>query len=314
VQSSSRAEASRSDEEELSDKDSSNVEKNRTLKSLRSHGKSDDPDSVLYIEDDKQSAGIFAVQISKERFEDPEIKAAMCVEMESWKTYGVYREVPDSGQKTLSTRWVVTKKPQGYKARLVVRGFEECLTEHVDSPTGDKCSTRIVTSLCKAYNWKVETIDIKAAFLQSQELDRTVYLRPPKNLKKAGVIWVLEKPAYGLNDSPRNWYNSLKDFLLSLGCSVSKYDKGLFYKRSKGKLIGMLLLHVDDFLVCGNSEFKESVLKKITQKYTVSKHSSGSFKYIGVNISQEDDFITMDQYDYSNNVKIFGDVDPSLTQ
>ena len=118
------------------------------------------------------------------------------------------------------------------------------------------------------------------------------------------MIWVLEKPAYGLNDSPRNWYNSLKEFLLSLGCSVSKYDKGLFYRRAKGKLIGMLLLHVDDFLVCGNSEFRESILKKTTQKYEVSMYTAGSFKYIGVNISQCKDYITMDQYDYSKNVKI----------
>ena len=109
---------------------------------------SEDPDSVMYIEDNHQSAGVFTVQISKERFEDPDIMEAMSAEMKSWKNYGVYREVPDSGQKTLSTRWVVTKKPTGYKARLVICGFEECLTEHVDSPTGDKCSTRIVISLC----------------------------------------------------------------------------------------------------------------------------------------------------------------------
>ena len=60
-------------------------------------------------------------------------------------------------------------------------------------------------SLAKAYNWKTETMDVKAAFLQSKKLDRAVYVKPPKNLKKAGVIWQLEKPAYGLNDSPRNW-------------------------------------------------------------------------------------------------------------
>ena len=61
---------------------------------------------------------------------------------------------------------------------------------------------------------------------------------------------------------------------------------------------------MDDFLVCGNSEFRDSVLKKITQKYEVSKYTTGSFKYIGVNISQCKDYITMDQYDYSKNVKI----------
>ncbi len=147
-------------------------------------------------------------------------------------------------------------------------------------------------------------MDIKAAFLQSQELDRTVYVKPPKNLKKVGVIWQLEKPAYGLNDSPRNWYNSLKDFLVSLDCSVCRYDPGLFYKHEQGKLIGMILLHVDDFLVSGNRHFKDSVVKEIMKKYDVSKHTAGTFKYIGMNIKQCNEFITIDQADYCKNVKI----------
>ena len=266
--------------------------------------KNAEPDSsVMYFEDNHQTCEVFAVHISKERYDEPEIKAAMKAELDSWKKYGVYKEISDSGQKTVSTRWVVTKKGNGYKARLVIRGFEEGLLEHVDSPTSDKCSVRIMLSLAKGYNWKIETMDVKAAFLQSKELDRVVYVKPPRNLKKAGVIWQLEKPAYGLNDSPRNWYNSLKEFLLSLGCVVSKYDPGLFYKREKGKLAGMILLHVDDFLVCGNGSFKE-VIKSIMRKYDIHKNIGGSFKYVGVNISQCNDYITMDQFDYCKNVSI----------
>ena len=106
----------------------------------------------------------------------------------------------------------------------MVWGYEEHLEKHVDSPTEDKCSTKIMIALSKAHSWKVESIDIKSAFLQSQRLDRVVFVKPPRNLKKVGVIWQLEKPAYGLNDSPRNWYNSLREFLLSIGCVVCRYD------------------------------------------------------------------------------------------
>ena len=76
-------------------------------------------------------------------YEEPEIKDAMKAELDSWKKYGVFNEFSDSGQKTVSTRWVVTKKGHGYKARLVIRGFEEGLLEHVDSPTSGKCSVWI---------------------------------------------------------------------------------------------------------------------------------------------------------------------------
>ena len=269
--------------------------------------KNEDADiNVLYLEDQYQSAIINAINVPKEQFNDPAIKKAMDAELSAWKKYGVYKEVADTGQKTVSTRWVVTKKPKGiYKARLVVRGFEEQLEKHVDSPTGDKCSTKIMMALSKAHNWKVESIDIKSAFLQSQQLDRVVFVKPPRNLKKVGVIWQLEKPAYGLNDSPRNWYNSLREFLLSIGCVVCQYDPGLFYFRKNNKLMGILLLHVDDFLIGGNLIFKKEVMSKVFEKYEVSNHvSSSTFKYIGMNISQDEKFVTVEQFDYAENVKI----------
>ena len=48
---------------------------------------------------------------------------------ESWKKNEVYERVRDIGQKSISTRWIVTDKVvKGEvicKARLVARGFEE---------------------------------------------------------------------------------------------------------------------------------------------------------------------------------------------
>ena len=274
--------------------------------SVGSEEREDPTEYIMYIEDEYQDGLVHAVSVTKDRFNEPEIVKAMEAEMDVWKKYGVYKEVKDTGQKTVSTRWVVTQKGKGlYKARLVVRGFEEELDMKVDSPTGDKCSSRIMMILSIAMNWKLESIDIKAAFLQSQSLDRVVFVRPPRNLKKVGVIWQLEKPAYGLDDSPRNWYNSLRQFMLSTGCSVCKYDPALFYYQVNSKLIGMLSLHVDDFLFSGTEKFKSEVVKKIMKNYDISSHvSSASFKYIGMNICQLKDCITLDQFDYAETVKI----------
>ncbi|KAL5272394.1 hypothetical protein ACHWQZ_G000556 [Mnemiopsis leidyi] len=172
---------------------------------------------------------------------------------------------------------------------------ENCVVHKRDTP-------RPKSSLLTATDFnEVVSMDIKQ--LSTGDLMLHFIDLFSRNLKKAGVIWQLEKPAYGLNDSPRNWYNSLKEFLLSLGCVVSKYDPGLFYKREKGKLTGMILLHVDDFLVCGNGSFK-GVIKSIMKKYDIHKNIGGSFKYVGVNISQCNDYITMDQFDYCKNVSI----------
>ena len=55
---------------------------------------------------------------------------------------------PDQGQKSLSTRWVITEKPlsdgqKGVKARLVVRGFEGDDKVQAASPIPSKSTLRI---------------------------------------------------------------------------------------------------------------------------------------------------------------------------
>ena len=58
--------------------------------------------------------------------------------------------------------------------------------------------------------WSVNSIDIKAAFLQSESIGRDVFLIPPAEAKcDKDVLWKLEKCVYGLNDAARNWYFTL---------------------------------------------------------------------------------------------------------
>ena len=56
---------------------------------------------------------------------DKDITMAKENEFDKLAQFGTYEEVVNSGQKTLSTRWVITTKDRNSKARLVVRGFEE---------------------------------------------------------------------------------------------------------------------------------------------------------------------------------------------
>ena len=49
-------------------------------------------------------------------------------------------------------------------------------------------------------DFKLRSIDIRAAFLQARELNRDVFLMPPKDIRKEGYVWKLKKPLFGLND------------------------------------------------------------------------------------------------------------------
>ena len=89
--------------------------------------------------------------------------------MSFWKVNGVYKEVKNQGQSTVSTRWVPSEKisPTGetkLKERLVIKGYEE--KEHIqaDSPTVSKEVLRIFFSVIASKDWSCNSMDIKAAF------------------------------------------------------------------------------------------------------------------------------------------------------
>ena len=53
-------------------------------------------------------------------------------------------------------------------------------------------------------------IDIRAAFLQAKQLEREVFLEPPKDIKKEKIIWTLKKPLSGLSDASRRFWLRVK--------------------------------------------------------------------------------------------------------
>ena len=54
-----------------------------------------------------------------------ELPDAKLKELEKWKRFDVYNEVPDNEQNTISVRWVCTTKDGKVKARVCARGFED---------------------------------------------------------------------------------------------------------------------------------------------------------------------------------------------
>ena len=98
----------------------------------------------------------------------------------------------------------ITENEETVKARLVVRGFEEEDKIQSDSPTAAKSTLRLAMAIAASKGWSSETIDIKAAFLQGKQIEREIFVMPPKEIKEDGIIWKLNKTAYGLEDASRN--------------------------------------------------------------------------------------------------------------
>ena len=60
---------------------------------------------------------------------------------------------------------------------------------------------KLFFSVAANEDFRLRSIYIRGAFLQAKDLDRDVYLMPPKDVRKEGYIWKLKKPLYGLNDA-----------------------------------------------------------------------------------------------------------------
>lgn len=231
-------------------------------------------------------------------------------EIQKWKDLNTFEEVPNSGQKCISTRWVCTRKVKGgqvvHKARLVARGFEEDVSAlKTDSPTCSKESFRILLAIVAANSWKLHSLDVKSAFLQGIPINREVYIKPPKEANAAGV-WKMLKCPYGLADSGRHWYLKVQQVFLDLGVVQSKLDQALFMWYNDGSLSGIMACHVDDFIFGGTKTYHETVITRIRSLFIVGLEENTSMKYLGLQINQDSEGIHVSTKSYGMSLAQFG--------
>ena len=160
----------------------------------------------------------------------PECIAAKEKELQNWKDFSVYREVEDVGQECINTNWLLVRKDIGIKARLCLRGDKEPGVHDIctDSPTVNKINIKLFYLIALARGWRIQTADVKAAFLQGSTLERDVFVRPPVEARVPGVLWQMIKRAYGLVDASRGFYLELEKTLFNVGCELSRYDPAMY--------------------------------------------------------------------------------------
>ena len=145
-------------------------------------------------------------------------------------------------------------------------------------------------------------MDIKTAFLQSKELDRLVFLDPPKEANvPPGYIWKFSKCVYGLTDASRSRYLTLKEELLKSGAVVSKYDQAIFIWYFGNKLYGIIATHVDDFCFAGSEVFQTRVMDMFCHEFKIKSEEVAEFQYIGLTIKKNSDDVKLGQNEYKKN-------------
>ena len=263
------------------------------------------------LDDHETTLPVYITQIPRNKQNTEECIIAKQTELKKLVSFDVFEEVPNTGQNCISTRWVLWPKGDEIRARLVARGFEEGLTENIDSPTVGKTAVRVFLALSASKHWTNKTTDIKSAFLQGNPIDRDVFITPPKEADVSeGHVWKLKRCLYGLNDAARKFYDSVVMELKQLGCVQSKCDPALFYYKKNSQLCGLLVSHIDDFLHAGNGIFDSEIMDKLRNRFVAGKLVDSDFSYVGFRIIQDSQGITLDQSDYVNKLNA-GSIEPS---
>ena len=233
-------------------------------------------------------------------------------EIDSWAENDVYDLVdirklsPRDKCNFVTGRWVLNIKRgrdgtfEKCKARWVLRGFQDKqkFEQQTDSPAASRPGFRMACQLAANKSWNLFHMDSKTAFLQGRKYDNTrnIICALPKEAGHPPYMAAkMKKPAYGLNDAPRRWFNVVDGSLRHYGCEPTRGDRCTYvmysqaaYKpnsssdkdpciassphcgvleklldpfngnKAKGRQpCGFICLHVDGLFMAGNEEFEK---------------------------------------------------------
>ena len=118
-------------------------------------------------------------------------------------------------------------------------------------------------------------MDIKTAYLNA-DIEEEIFMQQPEGFKKFDkqgnpLICKLRKSLYGLKQSGRNWYLTIKTFLNQLGFTPAIQDECLFIKKGENGIEGIVCLWVDDMVILGLQEdFCENFKITVIEQFQIS--------------------------------------------
>ena len=275
-----------------------------------------------------------------------EFVSAKCGELENyfgnhvWE-FATEKESKDAveNKRVITARWVLTwkrineDKPDETprykaKARLVLRGFEDpdLLNIKTASPTASRLARLFLLTVAVWKGWIVFCGDVKAAFLSGSGFDRVIIVRLPKDCNPLlgfdavgpqGFIYMrLKKSAYRLADAPLLWYREACARLTKAGWRQHPLDQCCFLlvdpqcsaDQQSSSLLGLLIIHVDDVLLTGDTSNKvyQAAVERLKRDFQFGKWETLSkdhpLKYCGGQIYLTDSGIEVSYSEYMSKI------------
>jgi len=219
------------------------------------------------------------------------------------------REARQLQVKPTGSKWGYKTKhnPDGstrYKARLVIKGYEQTDFGETYAPVGKLTTFRYLISLIGTYWWNMDYLDVVTAFLNPAIDDDDIYMTLPEGwpvgFNAPKIIVRLRKALYGLKQAPRLWHDDINAFLLSLWFTKSSADPNL-YLPSDGILI---LLYVDDISMLYPEAATKAAIEvkaKLSEKYKITNLGPAR-QFLGIEIHRDGTGVSLGQKGYITTI------------
>lgn len=227
--------------------------------------------------------------------------------LEDNKTWQIVDSEEAEGKNLVTLKWVFKVKFdelgnfQKFKARLVARGFTQrygvdyLLTS---SPVISSDSVLILIALSAIFKLECGQVDFVTAYLNGK-MDFPVYAKPVPGIHvPEGKVLKFEKAIYGLKQSGLLWYNTLTEYLVSIGFTSLKTDPCVFQLRRGPKDFIIIGVYVDDTMIIATS-LSLVTWFKIQLEKTFKIEDCGALHFIlGMRIQRTHDKIYLDMEAY----------------
>ncbi len=214
------------------------------------------------------------------------VEIGMTNELESLQSFEVGKDVPEEepknlGKKVINCGWVLSERgPDRVKCRVVAQEINWGDWADVFAATPTTSGQRLLLHHAAVLGMEVVLADVSTAFLHAA-LPEPVYVRPPSNVRRQGMVWRLSKALYGLRKSPQLFQEHFATRVGVLGWKRLVADAQVFV-HPRGWLMSA---HVDDLLVvvpqADVANMKKEMESQFKIKWTEQLRTDRWAKYLG---------------------------------
>ncbi|CAI7924102.1 unnamed protein product [Closterium sp. NIES-53] len=199
-------------------------------------------------------------------------------------------------QAAMDAEMGMVKRPPGsppaFKARYVARGFSQ--RQGVDyfqtfSPTPKMSTLRVLLHVAAQRDYELHSLDFSTAFLQGSLHEEIWLCRLPgfTGTFPAGTQWSLRRPVYGPRQAPREWHETLRTTLASLGFVPSTVDPSLFLRTDTLLLPFYVLVYVYDLVFATSDTEALTLVKSELQKRHTCTDLGELRSYLSLQITRD---------------------------